>query len=333
MQTILKVNLILFQLEFNITKFIKNIRLFLKFNLFFLPIVAASFGAASYLVWWQLSANAEQEIIDKGRVMLETARALRTYTTSQVAPLLDREQSRVEQSEAAVQQILNVQLPEAVKKAGAQLPTAREQQALQGALPRIVEKARQEQREQREREFLPQSIPFYAATEAFDYFRQQYPAYVYKEAALNPTNPRDRTSDWEKDVVEMFRNDPSKKEFAGRRDTPAGPALYVSTPVRVDDKSCLACHGPAESAPRELVKLYGAGNGFGWKLNDVIGAQIVSIPAQLAETRAVASQKALMIWLAGVFAALWMLSNVVVYMFSKRDEVTADGAPPSPSAG
>src|SRR5208283_3225954 len=128
----------------------------------------------------------------------------------------------------------------------AQLPTLREQRAVQGAGQLIVDKTRQEQRQLPEREFLPQSIPFFAATEAFNYFRQQYPDYSYKEAALNPTNPRDRTSDWEMDVVDLFRNDAGKKEFAGRRDTAAGPMLFISRPIRIDDNSCLKCHGLAE---------------------------------------------------------------------------------------
>ena len=131
--------------------------------------------------------------------------------------------------------ILNTQIPNAMKKAIAQMPSFREQQALQGAGQAIVEKARQEQRQAPEREFLPQSIPFFAATEAFNYFRHQYPDYAYKEAALNPTNPRDRTSDWEMDVVDMFRNDAAKKDFAGQRETPVGPVLFVSRPIRLDD--------------------------------------------------------------------------------------------------
>lgn len=82
MQTILKVNLILFQLEFNITKIINEINFIFRFNIFCLPIVVLGFCAASYVSWRQLSANAEQEILDKARVMLETARALRAYTTT-----------------------------------------------------------------------------------------------------------------------------------------------------------------------------------------------------------------------------------------------------------
>ena len=35
-----------------------------------------------------------------------------------------------------------------------------------------------------------------------------------------------------------------------------------------------------------MIDLYGTANGFGWKLNDVIGAQIVSVPMQVALERA-----------------------------------------------
>jgi hypothetical protein len=319
METILKLNLIFLQIEINITKFLVELRFFLRFNLFLLPIMLTAYGATSYLVWREISTDAEQETLDKARVMLETAAAMRTYTTRQIVPVLDRDQSRLEEADENVDQILNTQIPDAMKKAIAQLPTLREQQALQGAGQAIVEKARQDHRQLPVRAFLPQSIPFFAATEAFSYFRQQYPDYAYKEAALNPTNPRDRTSDWEMDVVDMFRNNAAKKDFAGRRDTPAGAVLFVSRPIRIDDPSCLKCHGLAESAPPELVKRYGANNGFGWALDDVVGAQIVSIPAQVAQDRAVTAQKAVMFWTACVFAALWALTNGLVYAFYKRN--------------
>jgi hypothetical protein len=117
-------------------------------------------ACASYAVWRQMSANAEQEILDRARIMLETSRAMRTYTTTQIAALLDREQSRRAQVDNSVDQVLNVHIPEAMKKAIAELPTVQEQRALQGAEDRIVEGARQERQELPQREFLPQSIPF-----------------------------------------------------------------------------------------------------------------------------------------------------------------------------
>src|SRR5581483_8726941 len=49
--------------------------------------------------------------------------------------------------------------------------------------------------------FLPETIPFYAATITFDYLHKEYPDYSYKEAALNPSNLRDRAVDWEADLI------------------------------------------------------------------------------------------------------------------------------------
>jgi len=40
--------------------------------------------------------------------------------------------------------------------------------------------------------FLPQTVPAYSATEIFNSLRENHPEYTYKEATLNPTNPRNR---------------------------------------------------------------------------------------------------------------------------------------------
>jgi hypothetical protein len=76
--------------------------------------------------------------------------------------------------------------------------------------------------------FLPQTIPFYAATVTFNHLRRDYPDYTYKEAALNPTNPRDRAEDWEADIINYFRDHPGKTELIGERNTPTGKSIYRS---------------------------------------------------------------------------------------------------------
>src|ERR1700746_3408291 len=73
---------------------------------------------------------------------------------------------------------------------------------------------------------IPQTVPAYAATEAFDYLRNDYPDYTYKEATLNPTNLRDRAVDWEADVIQTFRNHPDQTEFSGERELLAGRLLF-----------------------------------------------------------------------------------------------------------
>jgi protein-histidine pros-kinase len=130
-------------------------------------------------------------------------------------------------------------------------------------------------------EFHPQWVPAYAATQVFNNLRIKYPAYTYKEATLNPTNPRDRTVDWEADVVNEFRNAPDLHEFSGERDTPDGRSLFLAHPIAVGP-ACLECHSTPQAAPPTMLLQYGTTNGFGWKLNEIVGAQIVSVPAAVS---------------------------------------------------
>ena len=107
--------------------------------------------------------------------------------------------------------------------------------------------------EQMKVEFLPQSVPSYSATEVLATLHTKYPEYAYKEATLNPTNPRDRAVGWEVDIVNSFRADESLKEFVGQRDTPTGKSLYIARPLRITNGACLVCHSSLEAAPKTMV--------------------------------------------------------------------------------
>lgn len=161
--------------------------------------------------------------------------------------------------------------------------------------------------------FLPQSVPAYAATEQFNELRKKHPDYAYKEATLNPSNPRNRATDWEADVVNNFRQTATVSEMVGERDTPMGRSLYLARPIPVKSQACLDCHSTVDAAPKTMVELYGNANGFGWKMDEVIGAQIVSVPMAVPIARANATFKAFMGSLAAVFLAIFVLLNVMLY--------------------
>ena len=212
--------------------FMRTFRLLIFFNLVFIPVLVLSFFGAAYIVRGQLQESAEQQVLENSRVMMQTARASRLYTTKQISPLLDHEQSRVDKANNSVFEILDVQLPAAVQKAIDSIPHPKDKKVLESIRQQIIDNVRQAPRELPGPEFFPQSIPFYASTENFNYFRSKYPDCSYKEAALNPTNPRDRTVDWEADVVNIFRNDPARTEVTGHRDTPDGASLYFCADSR-----------------------------------------------------------------------------------------------------
>lgn len=160
--------------------------------------------------------------------------------------------------------------------------------------------------------FLPQSVPAFGATEIMNLLRKKYPDYAYKEAALNPTNPRNRAVEWETDIVNAFRNTPGLTEVSGMRDTPTGRSLYLARPFQIKDPACLSCHTNAEMAPAAMVKIYGPSNGFGWQLNEVIGAQIVSVPMELPIRNANHAFVTFMTSLTVVFAVLFVILNVML---------------------
>jgi len=170
---------------------------------------------------------------------------------------------------------------------------------------------------QLQREFLPQSIPSYAATQNFLKVRENHPAYSYKEATLNPTNPRDRAVDWESDIIQRFRNDPKATELVGERDTPMGRALYLARPIRVDGE-CLMCHSVPSAAPVTVVAKYGENNGFGWQAHEVVGAQLVSVPLATAEASAAGVLKVFMSSLAAIFVVMLAVLNYVLYLLFVR---------------
>jgi protein-histidine pros-kinase len=232
-----------------------------KFNLVLITVFALGLLAVCAISDSLLNRNAQEQVVENARIMMETASAMRNYTSRQIKPLL------------------TVQM---------------------------------------RHEFLPQSVPAYAATESFNDLRTKYPQYSYKEATLNPTNPRDRATDWENDVVTYFKNDKKMQEVTGVRRTPMGTSLYLAHPIRITDSACLTCHSTAASAPATMIKKYGPDNGFGWQMGDTVGAQIVSVPMALPERMANQAFSALLGSLITVFVITLIVLNLMMTLIVIR---------------
>jgi protein-histidine pros-kinase len=262
-------------------------RLVVKFNLVLLAVFGAGLGAAGVVARALVQKDARAQVVEDARLIMESALASRSYTSSQIAPLLAK---------------------------------------------------------QLDAEFLPQSVPAFGATEQFNTLHAKYPDFSYKEATLNPTNLRDRASDWEVDIVNHFRDHAAEAEMVGERDTPTGRSLYLARPIVIKDAACLKCHSTVDAAPQSLIHRYGPNNGFGWKLGETIGAQIVSVPMTLPIQRADNAFFTFLGSLAGVFAAVFVALNVMLMRIVVRpvtklatlaDEVSLGkiDAPDFPAAG
>ena len=165
--------------------------------------------------------------------------------------------------------------------------------------------------------FLPQTVPAFAATSLFNSMRKSYPDYSYREATLNPTNLIDRAEDWEADIIRYFADHPNEKKFVGERETPTGRYLYLSKPMSAD-ASCLECHSTPDVAPPAMIKTYGSQNGFGWKLNQVIAAQIVSVPMTLPIQVADSAYRSLVLFLVATLLLSIVALDTALYLIVIR---------------
>jgi protein-histidine pros-kinase len=161
-------------------------------------------------------------------------------------------------------------------------------------------------------QFLPQTIPAFSARNVFQNFRNSHPQFFYKEAALNPTNLADLATDWEQSLIEKLSANPQLDKDITIRPTETGPQYTVTYPMTIKDESCLTCHSTPDKAPPSMVAIYGAKNGFGWKLNQTVVAQIISIPMSAADAKVWRNLMFFVGVSSGVFIVVLALLNILL---------------------
>lgn len=244
----------------------------LQFNLVLTVVFVLGLGISGFVSNKLLRDNARDEVVRSAELMIQAARAVRTYTVDQVRPELSHHL---------------------------------------------------------EETFLPESVPAYAAASTIGLLPAKFAEFAYREATLNPTNPRNRAADWEADLIREFQRNPALEELTGERETPAGRSLYIASPLRVGNEGCLVCHSTPAAAPASMVALYGNSGGFGWKLNDIIGTQVVSIPMSVPIDNANRAFVTFMLSLLAVFVVLYvalnlMLTRVIIKPITSMSRVADD---------
>lgn len=161
--------------------------------------------------------------------------------------------------------------------------------------------------------FHPQMVPSYGAQTALGELRQRFPDYRYREASLNPTNVDDRANDWEVGLLHAFQKNAETKELSGETGSGAERRFYVARPIRMTNPDCLQCHSTPDVAPASMVAQYG-NNGFGWKMGDVVGMQLVEVP--VAGPNAQASKG---LWVTiGALTCVFVLSFAIFLLLLRR---------------
>lgn len=160
--------------------------------------------------------------------------------------------------------------------------------------------------------FRKQAVPAFAAREVMALFHEHYPGQSYREAALNPMNPKNKALGWEVELIQRYQSEHLKGAVTELVHTPDSSRFNLARPIRITDKACLYCHASPDKAPEAMVSLYGRKNGFGWRMGDIVGAQIVSVPAQIPMQRMEDTFTRYLWLLAGIFSLLFVVLNLLL---------------------
>ena len=290
----------------------------LKVNLIFIPLLALCLGAVGYAARKMLLEDARRHLLQNARLLMQTALSSRKYTIKYITPLILQydynAQTGLSEFRKSIEEIPTEPSPEAANNLPGSLKKGYllgQQRALDEE-KRFLESLERKAEEFRPTGFHPQAVSFFAALEILADMRESYPEYSYREAALNPTNPRDRASDWERYVIDKFRSGAVQNEFVGTFETPSSTSLFLAQPISVNNVGCLECHSTPDKAPPEMVRLYGATQGFGWHMEEIVGAQIVSMPKAVPVRMAEGTFRAFAIWLASAFAGIVLVANASI---------------------
>lgn len=166
--------------------------------------------------------------------------------------------------------------------------------------------------------FTQEIIPNFAARSIFSHFRQQDPSflnYLYKEAAVNPTNTADLADSFEATLYPQLAplTEAPAETVSGYRTLDEQKLFYLAKPLVVEDVSCLACHGNPKDAPAPLIDLYGDRNGFGWNLNEIVATQMVYVPADMIFARGRQNLWTVSKTFLGIFGALFLTINLLLW--------------------
>jgi HAMP domain-containing protein len=163
-------------------------------------------------------------------------------------------------------------------------------------------------------QFLPEVVPGYSAREVFENLRKNstYNEFFYKEATLNPTNLRDKADNFEAKLVETFKSNDSKVEANGMRVAQGRKIFYIARPIQISKASCLECHSTVAAAPPSMIDFYGPNHGFGWKMDEIVGAQIISVPASTIIDKAKRATFLMVGVVSIIFALILFLVNLLL---------------------
>jgi signal transduction histidine kinase/DNA-binding response OmpR family regulator len=149
----------------------------------------------------------------------------------------------------------------------------------------------------------------FVARGMFGAFSKRQANYSFREAALNPLNPANLADEAERGLIQHFSANRGLREQSGFRQLNGREIFYVARPIVVS-QACMQCHDAPGKAPPEVVARYGGEHGFGWKVGELAGALIVTVP-----TQDIRAGQAAVVWtVVGVMGGVAVLLVVLLHV-------------------
>lgn len=104
-------------------------------------------------------------------------------------------------------------------------------------------------------------------------------AFTYRRVGIGARNPDYEARPLERELIRRFEADPKLvhvEEFVELD----GERHFVTAQPQRFEAACLHCHGDPDKAPRELIERYGDKRGFGRKVGQLAGIDMVSLKVE-----------------------------------------------------
>jgi nitrogen-specific signal transduction histidine kinase/HAMP domain-containing protein len=140
-----------------------------------------------------------------------------------------------------------------------------------------------------------------------------FPEFNYKRVAMDPRAPLNQADVFECQILTRFQQDSSLKEWQGLVTRNNERFFVRMMPIRMD-AGCLRCHGANSDAPAKLIDIYGPIRGFGRKIGDIAGMDVLYFPVESAMSQI--GRRTMAIVIPGV-VAMWAAGLLVIVFFRK----------------
>jgi len=134
--------------------------------------------------------------------------------------------------------------------------------------------------------------------------------FSYRRVAINARNPHYEANPLERQMIQLFRENPQLDEWHGIVEHDAQRYFMRFKPEHFD-RSCLHCHGNPQDAPDQILELYGNTRGFFREAGTVHGVTSVGVPVDASLLKI--KESAIAIFMAGIPLIVFLYAIISVF--------------------